>query len=167
MLAPSDSEFPSSEPAGPPPGLDVPSRTALRRGLLAEAAIAVVVLGVTAVLVGSPRAAETYAPAVTTTEHSGGLALTARVDAAHTGQTAVHLSGADTGGRAVPVSVVEASLTLPAQGIGPLPVVAAPDVAGQVTAPLSFAVPGDWALDVTVASPVGPPTLFRVVVPVR
>jgi copper transport protein len=122
---------------------------------------------VTAVLVGSPRAAETYAPTFTTTERAGALALTARVDAAHTGQTAVHISGADAAGRAVPVSVVEASLTLPAQGIGPLPVAPPPGAAGEVTAPLSFAVPGEWALDVTVASPVGPPTLFRVVVPVR
>jgi copper transport protein len=164
LLATSGSKSTSS---APPPGLDGPSRTALRRGLLAEAAIAVVVLAVTAVLVGSPRAAETYAPTFTTTERAGALALTARVDAAHTGQTAVHLSGADAAGRAVPVSVVEASLTLPAQGIGPLPVAPPPGAAAEVTAPLSFAVPGDWALDVTVASPVGPPTLFRVVVPVR
>lgn len=150
-----------------PPGLDSPATTTLRRGLLAEAAVAVVVLAVTAVLVGSPRAAESYAPTFTTTEHAGDLALTARVDAAHTGQTAVHLSGADAAGRAVPVSVVDASLTLPAQGIGPLPVTVAPGPAGEAAAPLSFAVPGDWALDVTVASPTGPPTLFRVVVPVR
>ena len=165
LLATSDSKSASSEP--PPPGLDTPSSTTLRRGLLAEAAIAVVVLGVTAVLVGSPRAVETYAPTFTTTEHAGALALTARVDSAHTGQTAVHLTGADAAGRAVPVAVVEASLTLPAQGVGPLPVTAPPGPGGEVSAPLSFAVPGDWALDVTVASPVGPPTLFRVVVPVR
>jgi copper transport protein len=163
-LAPSDSISTSS---APPPGLDPPSSTTLRRGLLAEAAVAVVVLAVTAVLVGSPRAAETYAPTFVTTERSGALALTARVDAAHTGRTVVRLSGADAAGRAVPVAVVEASLTLPAQGIGPLPVTAPPPAAGEVTAPLSFAVPGDWALDVTVASSVGPPTLFRVVVPVR
>jgi copper transport protein len=167
MLAPSDSKATSSEPDELPPGLDVGSATTLRRGLLAEAAIALVVLAVTAVLVGSPRAAETYAPTFATTERAGALALTARVDAAHTGQTAVHLTGADAAGRAVPVAVVEASLTLPAQGIGPLPVTAPPGAAGEVTAPLSFAVPGDWALDVTVASPVGPPTLFRVVIPVR
>jgi hypothetical protein len=67
----------------------------------------------------------------------------------------------------VPVSVVDASLTLPAQGIGPLPVTAAPGPGGTAAAPVSFAVPGDWALDVTVASPVAPPTLFRVTVPVR
>ena len=165
-LAASDSISPPSEP-DPPPGLDIGSAATLRRGLLAEAAIALVVLAVTAVLVGSPRAAESYAPTVTTTERAGALALTARVDAAHTGPSAVHLSGADAAGRAVPVAVVGASLTLPAQGIGPLPVTAPPGAAAEVTAPLSFAVPGDWALDVTVASPVGPPTLFRVVVPVR
>ncbi len=164
LLATSDRKSASSEL---PPGLDTPSSTTLRRGLLAEAGIAVVVLGVTAVLVGSPRAVETYAPTFTTTEHAGALALTARVDSAHTGQTAVHLTGADAAGRAVPVAVVEASLTLPAQGVGPLPVTAPPGPGGEVSAPLSFAVPGDWALDVTVASPVGPPTLFRVVVPVR
>ncbi|MCD2195998.1 copper resistance protein CopC [Actinomycetospora endophytica] len=151
----------------PPPGLDLPSASTLRRGLLAEAAIAVVVLAVTAVLVGSPQATETYAPAFTSTATAGGLALTTDVDAAHTGSTAVHLTGRDSAGRAVPVSVVEASLTLPAQGIGPLPVTAAPGPGGRVGAPLSFAVPGDWALDVTVASPVAPPTLFRVVIPVR
>ena len=166
-LATGGRESPSSNPGAPPPGLDAPSSTTLRRGLLAEAAVALVVLGVTAVLVGSPRAVETYAPTFTTTERAGALALTARVDAAHTGPTAVHLSGADAAGRAVPVSVVEASLTLPAQGIGPLPVAAPPGAPGEVVAPLSFAVPGEWALDVTVASPVAPPTLFRVVVPVR
>ncbi|WP_331556611.1 copper resistance protein CopC [Actinomycetospora sp.] len=159
---------PSSEPSSaPPPGLDLPSTSALRRGLLAEAAIAVVVLAVTAVLVGSPRATETYAPTFTTTEHAGALALTARVDAAHTGDTAVQLSGTDAAGRAVPVAVVEASLTLPAQGIGPLPVTAGPGADGGASARLSFPVPGEWALDVTVASPAAPPTLFRVVVPVR
>ena len=165
LLATSDGISAPSAP--PPPGLDVGSAAILRRGLLVEAAIAVVVLGVTAVLVGSPRAVETYAPTFTTTERAGALALTARVDSAHTGQTAVHLTGADAAGRAVPVAVVEASLTLPAQGVGPLPVTAPPGPGGEVSAPLSFAVPGDWALDVTVASPVGPPTLFRVVVPVR
>jgi hypothetical protein len=76
----------------------------------------------------------------------------------------VHLSGTDAAGRPVPVSVVEASLTLPDQGIGPLPVTTGP---GGASAPLSFPVPGQWALDVTVASPVAPPTLFRVVIPVR
>ncbi|NMO92885.1 copper resistance protein CopC [Actinomycetospora sp. TBRC 11914] len=151
-------------PAGEPPGLDVPSRAALRRGLLAEAAVAVVVLAVTAVLVGSPRAVETYAPPFATTEHAGALALTARVDAAHTGATTVHLTGADAAGRPVAVSVVEASLTLPDQGIGPLPVTPGP---GGASAPLSFPVPGRWALDVTVASPAAPPTLFRVTVPVH
>ena len=79
----------------------------------------------------------------------------------------MHLSGADAAGRAVPVSVVDAALTLPAQGIGPLPVTAGPGVGGVASAPLSFPVPGQWALDVTVVSPAGPPTLFRVVVPVR
>jgi copper transport protein len=153
--------------ADEPPGLGLPAASILRRGLVAEAAIAVVVLAVTAVLVGSPRAAETYAPALTTTATAGGLTLTTGVDAAHTGSTTVHLSGHDTAGRAVPVSVVDASLTLPAQGIGPLPVTAAPGPDGEATAPVSFAVPGDWALDVTVASPVAAPTLFRVVVPVR
>jgi len=104
MLAPSDSKSASSEPDGPP-GLDVASATTLRRGLLAEAAIALVVLTVTAVLVGSPRAAETYAPTFATTQRAGALALTARVDAAHTGRTSVHLTGADAAGRAVPLAV--------------------------------------------------------------
>jgi copper transport protein len=166
LLAPGARRATSSDPAPDdlPPGLDVPSTSTLRRGLLAEAAIAVVVLAVTAVLVGSPRATEAYAPTFTTTEQAGALALTARVDAAHTGQTAVHLTGTDAAGRAVAVSVVDASLTLPAQGIGPLPVTPGP---GGASAPLSFPVPGEWALDVTVASPVAAPTLFRVVVPVR
>ncbi|HEY2220493.1 copper resistance protein CopC [Actinomycetospora sp.] len=173
-LGPPSSRAPLSEPApaepapssDAPPGLDLPAASTLRRGLLAEAAIAVVVLAVTAVLVGSPRATETYAPAFTATATAGALALTTEVDAAHTGSTAVHLSGRDSAGHAVPVSVVDASLTLPAQGIGPLPVTAAPGPGG-VAAPVSFAVPGEWALDVTVASPVAPPTLFRVVVPVH
>lgn len=142
---------------------DPPAVATLRRGLLAETGLAVIVLAVTSVLVATPQAAQSYAPPVTLTQVADGLALTARVDGAHTGATTLHLSGTDRAGHPLPLTLLEATATLPAQGIGPLPL----PTTSPAAVPVSFAVPGAWALDVTVATSATAPTVFRVEVPVR
>ncbi len=89
-----------------------PGVSRLRRSVALEAAIALVVIGVTAVLVETTPARTAFAP--TFVAHStvaGGLGVEVQVEPARVGVNAIHVYFAGAGGKAVDVEEVTAVLT--------------------------------------------------------
>ncbi|GAA4148523.1 hypothetical protein GCM10022285_56740 [Streptomyces tunisiensis] len=152
-----------------------PNRFGLRRSVLAEAGVAVVLLAVTTVLTQTePGRTEQDARAATaasssasaTGQGSGAVSLTMPfdtggksgkgvvsidLDPAQAGDNALHVYVEGPDGTPVDVPEVKIALTLAAQNIGPLPV--APDhvttghwSASRVQIPMA----GDWKVEVTV-----------------
>jgi copper transport protein len=132
----------------------------LRRSVLAETGIAVVVLGLTAALVATPPTdldAEQAQAAVSTGPFLSALDIPANGDVqvwvspARTGDNQVVVNVRDERGINRDVPEVTAQLSLPAAGIGPLPVPLSKTSAGQYVAE-KFTVPtkGVWRLTVRV-----------------
>ncbi|MFF5283187.1 copper resistance protein CopC [Streptomyces sp. NPDC013171] len=149
-----------------------PERTGLRRSVLTEAAVAVVLLAVTTVLT-STEPGRTEEEAGRTTAASGPAAVPDRpvdirlpfdtggvdgkgvvrlsLDPGRTGANALHIFVERPNGKPLDVPEIKLALTLEAKNVGPLPV--APDriqtghwSAGGVQIPM----PGEWKIQVTV-----------------
>jgi copper transport protein len=131
----------------------------LRRSVLVEAAGALVVLALSAVLVGTPPAKATAAaPPVEVTlplQAAGGSTGNGSVEVSLTpatpGPTSLHLFLYDDAGRLIQPRDISASLTEPDQQIGPLPVELAGAGPGHyVGEGTTLPAAGTWTLTVTV-----------------
>ncbi len=127
----------------------------LRRSMLVEVSVAVVVLVLSGVLVGTPPARSAVADPVDVTlplQGTGGEAgsVQVSVDPAQPGANVLHVYLLDADGRATQPAGIEVSLTEEDQGIGPLDVEIAGAGPGHYTAD-SLTIPGagTWTLTVT------------------
>ncbi|MET8894739.1 copper resistance CopC/CopD family protein [Streptomyces albogriseolus] len=152
-----------------------PNRFGLRRSVLAEAGIAVVLLAVTTVLTQTEpgrteqearAAAATSSSAPATGQGSGAVSLTMPfdtggtngkgvvsidLDPARAGDNALHVYVEGPGGTPADVPEVKIALTLAAQGIGPLPVTPDRITTGHWSASgVQIPMAGDWKVEVTV-----------------
>ncbi|MGW5775691.1 copper resistance CopC/CopD family protein [Streptomyces sp. NPDC003863] len=149
-----------------------PERTGLRRSVLTEAAVAVVLLAVTTVLT-STEPGRTEEEAGRTTAASGPAAVPDRpvdirlpfdtggvdgkgvvrlsLDPGRTGANALHIFVERPNGKPLDVPEIKLALTLEAKNVGPLPV--APDriQTGHWSASgVQIPMPGEWKIQVTV-----------------
>lgn len=131
----------------------------LRWSVAAETMIAIVVLAITAVLVNTPTARESYVPAdqATTTFNTGGpggrgtVRLT--VTPARLGPNQFHLSVTSSNGNPYRPRQIQASLVLPARHLGPLPVRMKPaGHAAYLGGPAVLSTSGQWQLRITIRS---------------
>ncbi|MFE2281088.1 copper resistance CopC/CopD family protein [Streptomyces sp. NPDC059454] len=155
-----------------------PNRFGLRRSVLAEAGIAVVLLAVTTVLTQTePGRTEQEAEAATSTSASssssastgqgtgavtlnmpfdtggenGKGVVTVDLDPARAGDNTMHVYVEGPDGQAVDIPEVKIALTLSAQDIGPLPVVPDHITTGHWSASgVQIPMTGDWKIEVTV-----------------
>ncbi|MGY1711726.1 FixH family protein [Geodermatophilus sp. SYSU D00758] len=134
----------------------VVERPALRRSVLVELGVAVVVLAVSSVLVGTPPARSAVAQPVDVTlpvQTSAGAAgsLQVSVDPAAVGPNTLHVYLFDEAGRLAQPAGIRVTLTEPTQEIGPLEVDLAPAGPGHYVGD-GMTVPGagTWTLAVTV-----------------
>jgi copper transport protein len=138
-----------------------------RRSVLVEAAIAVVVLAITAALVATAPALTAYRPAVAQTLHFG--PDTAQVSATPAGDRQMNLRVSFLGPRGVATEPQEvtATLQLRDQALGPLPVTLRGLGIGRRTGTVVVPVPGDWTL--TVAARTTPINVYSqdVTLPIR
>ncbi|ANW19317.1 copper resistance CopC/CopD family protein [Streptomyces clavuligerus] len=153
-----------------------PDRAGLRRSVLAETGVAVVLLAVTTVLTttepgrtaeateqnGGPGGSSAAAPAAPRgpvelklpfdtggTDGSGTVRLT--LDPARPGGNALHVWVDGKDGRPLDVPELKISFTLQAQQVGPLPVAPERLAPGHwSTASVQIPLPGDWKVQVTV-----------------
>jgi copper transport protein len=131
----------------------------LRWSVAAETTIASVVLAVTAVLVNSPTARETFTPpasaavAFNTGGPGGRGNVSVTVTPAVLGPNQIRVSVTGSSGRPYTPQQVEVALLLPARHLGPLPVALKQDGAGRYASG-SVAVPitGQWQLQITIRS---------------
>ncbi|MDX2601697.1 copper resistance protein CopC [Streptomyces caniscabiei] len=149
-----------------------PGRTGLRRSVLAEAGVAVVLLAVTTVLTATEpgrtvEEAEAAKAAVTQQdETSGALALDMsfdtggkngqgvarlQIDPARVGANEMHVYVQKPDGKPFDVPEVKVAFTLEAKKIGPLPVVPDRVTIGHWTASgVQIPMAGDWNIEITV-----------------
>ncbi|MFE1263761.1 copper resistance protein CopC [Streptomyces albogriseolus] len=152
-----------------------PNRFGLRRSVLAEAGVAVVLLAVTTVLTQTEpgrteqdarAAAATSSSAPATGQGSGAVSLTMPfdtggtngkgvvsidLDPAQAGDNALHVYVEGPDGTPVDVPEVKIALTLAAQDIGPLPVTPDRITTGHWSASgVQIPMAGDWKVEVTV-----------------
>ncbi|MFJ1580532.1 copper resistance protein CopC [Streptomyces sp. NPDC088182] len=150
-----------------------PGRIGLRRSVLAEAGVAVVLLAVTTVLTSTEpgRTAEqeagaTGGTATTAPATEGPLALTLpfdtggengkgtvrlTLDPGRSGANAMHIYVDGPDGQPLDVPEVKAAFTLTAQKIGPLPIVPEHFAPGHWSADaVQIPMPGEWQLQLTI-----------------
>ncbi|MEU9980336.1 copper resistance protein CopC [Streptomyces sp. NPDC050856] len=148
-------------------------RAGLRRSVLAEASVAVVLLAVTTVLTATEpgrtqeEAGRTQAASQAAvpdrpvdlrlpfdTGAAGGRGkgtVRLTLDPGRSGANALHVFVDGAGGRPLDVPELKVSFTLEAQAIGPLPVTPDRVAAGHWSSPrLQIPMPGDWRIRVTV-----------------
>ncbi|MEU9026065.1 copper resistance protein CopC [Streptomyces sp. NPDC048383] len=147
-----------------------PGRAGLRRSVLAEAAVAVVLLAVTTVLTSTEpgrameqetgrgsastavpnRAVKITLPFETGGQNGKGT-VRLELDPGRVGANTLHLWAEDPDGKPLDLPEIKVALTLPAKKIGPLPV--APDRAGPghwTASGVQLPLTGEWRIDVTV-----------------
>jgi copper transport protein len=128
-----------------------PSLGVLRRSVGAEVLIAVVVLGITALLVNTVPAEDAYDPSFSAEVHGAELLARVEVDPAKAGPTDIAVDTLDHGGNPIEPVDVTASLSLPGRDIGPLPVELTPDGTGHYVAEgTEIPFPGAWELAIDV-----------------
>lgn len=131
----------------------------LRWSVSVEVAIVTVVLAVTAVLVNTPTARETYTPPSTASAafNTGGPQGAGRVSVtvtpARLGPNQLRVSVTNSNGQAYRPQEVDAVLTLPERNLGPLPVELGTSQSGTyLSAPVVLTLTGQWQLRVTIRS---------------
>ncbi|WP_282202068.1 copper resistance CopC/CopD family protein [Kitasatospora fiedleri] len=155
-----------------------PARAGLRRSVVVETSVAVLVLVVTTLLTNSPpgRVAQAAADAPATAPSAGAPAAPGRtaelklpydtggrtpnakgtatvtVDPVGTGPNAVTLKLTDSTGQPAEVPELELAFTLPDRDLGPLPVTLQPQGAGSWSGTAQLPLGGVWVVSVTVRS---------------
>jgi copper transport protein len=132
----------------------------LRWSVSVEVAIVIVVLAVTAVLVNSPTARETYAPpasasaAFTTGGPQGTGTVSVLVTPDRLGPNQIRLSVTNAKGQAYRPQQVTAALALPQRNLGPLSVTLTAQGPGTYvsSAPAIVTLTGQWQLQITIRS---------------
>ena len=142
----------------------------LRRGLTFELGLGLAVLALTAALVVSVPSRESYIRPFTQTLSAPGLRVALRIGAPRTGDSVLHLSVRDPGGKAIPVTALRGSLSQPAAALGPLPLRLArargATGTGAQDVGLTFPEKGHWVLQLTVQTSSFDATSFTVPVDV-
>lgn len=147
-----------------------PDRSGLRRSVLAEAAIAVILLAVTTVLTSTEpgrtveqeagsgstgTAVPDRAVKITLPFDTGGPngkgSVRLELDPGRVGANTLHLWSDSADGTPLDLPEIKVAFTLPAKDIGPLPLVPEQAAPGHWTASgVQLPLAGEWRLDVTV-----------------
>jgi copper transport protein len=131
----------------------------LRWSVAAEAVIASAVLAVTAVLVNTPTARESFKPPVSAAvafdtggpDGRGNVSVTVTPAVLGTNQVRISVTGST--GRPYSPQQIDAALVLPARHLGPLPVALKQDGAGRyASGAVTVAITGQWQLQITIRS---------------
>ncbi|MFE6842166.1 copper resistance protein CopC [Streptomyces sp. NPDC057686] len=148
-----------------------PNRAGLRRSVLAEAGVAVVLLAVTTVLTGTEpgrtaeqasgresvastavpnRAIKITLPFDTGGENGKG-SVRVELDPGRVGANSLHVWADDPDGKPLDIPEIKVAFTLPAKDIGPLPLVPERAAPGHWSASgVQLPLAGEWRIDVTV-----------------
>jgi copper transport protein len=148
-----------------------PDLSRLRRGVAVEAALALVVLSVTAVLVQSPTAVESYHPVASASRPFDAStkrgSVEARVNPSRLGSNRVRITVRDAVGSPYRPKQVTASLTQDQEHIGPIGLRLHSTAAGVYeSSPVSLDFLGSWTLAVTLRVDAFDETTVTIPVPI-
>ncbi|HJP78948.1 MAG TPA: FixH family protein [Pseudonocardiaceae bacterium] len=175
---------PRGEPNNGTRGLDVQAQqnadratvtlTRLRWSVTAEVVIAMAVLAVTAVLVNTPTARETYSPPVAATAafDTGGPggrgSIGVHVTPAKLGPNQLRVAVTGSTGQPYRPQQIQATLSQPGDGLGPLPVRLTADGPGAYRSdPVDLTITGQWQLNVTIRSDAFDETTVTMPIPIH
>jgi len=140
--------------------------TAVRRTVIAEAVLGVVVLAATASLVTLPPEPPAASQVFTSTLSQAGLIVDITVTPGRVGTNEMHLVITPAGGSIQPVSSIEARMSLPAREVPASPVSLVADGPNHSTGTITLPFAGDWTLDMIIEVSPGNTTLLSTVVPI-
>jgi len=140
--------------------------TAVRRTVIAEAVLGVVVLAATASLVTLPPEPSAASQVFTSTLSQAGLIVDITVTPGRVGTNEMHLVITPAGGSIQPVSSIEARMSLPAREVPASPVSLVADGPNHSTGTITLPFAGDWTLDMIIEVSPGNTTLLSTVVPI-
>lgn len=122
----------------------------LRRGVMVEAGIGLLVIGLTAGLVGEPPRAESSAQVFSTTITSGGVIADVTVTPGRVGANELHMVFTPPGGNLDPVLDVQARMSLPSLGVPNSPVTVQREGTNHYSGTITLPDPGAWTLEIIV-----------------
>jgi|GEM_PF-82245 len=141
-----DAPTTESEPVNQAPSATI-ALSRFRRSVIAEVAVAAVVLAVTAALVATEPARSAYRPATAATVQAGPVQVQVSVVPTATRQLEVHAYVFDSSGAPVAVPELRAELSLPSQDLGPLALNLHSTGPGHFAAEtVSVPIAGQWTL---------------------
>jgi copper transport protein len=138
----------------------------LRRTVLAEASLGLVVLGVAASLVSLPPQPVDEGRIFSASLAQAGVLVDVTVTPGRTGDNQVHLVITPSGGNLTPVTNATARMDLPSRDLPAAPVTIQADGANHYTGTITLPFSGDWTLDVIVEVTPGNTVLFTTTVPI-
>jgi copper transport protein len=124
--------------------------SSLRRGVMVEAAIGLVVIALTAGLVGEPPRVESLGQVFSTTIPSGGVIADVTVTPGRVGVNELHLVFTPPGGNLDPVLDAQARMSLPSAGIPNSPVTMLQEGTNHYSGTITLPEPGAWTLEIIV-----------------
>jgi copper transport protein len=142
------------------------SVASLRRTVMAEAVLGVVVLGVAASLVSLPPRPLDQGEIFSASLAQAGVLVDVTLTPGRTGDNQVHLVLSPPGGSLTPVSNATARMELPSRNIPESPVTLVFDGANHYTGNITLPFSGDWTLDIVVEVTPGNTVLFTTTVPI-
>lgn len=125
-------------------------RASIGRTVAAEAVLGIVVLALSAGLVGESPRPSTERQVFTTTLASAGVIVDVTITPGGVGQNEMHVIVTPPGGSLTPVASVTARVSLPEQEIPDAPVDLVAEGANHYSGPVSFALPGTWTLELII-----------------
>jgi copper transport protein len=148
---PGPADAPGAWPA-PGAGVLTPAALgALRRRVVAEVVLAVLIFAATAAIANTKTARMSYAPPVSVSAAAGPLRLSLRVSSTWHGPQDLSLQVRDAAGRLVQPQAAEIDLTLPSPTVGPVTVALSPVASGELMAGHTMLpYPGTWYARITV-----------------
>lgn len=138
----------------------------VRRTVIAEAVLGVVVLAATANLVTLPPEPPPPSKVFNSTLSQAGLIADITVTPGRVGTNEVHVVITPPGGSILPVTSIEARMSLPEEGVPASPVTLVPDGPNHSTGTITLPFAGEWRLELIVVVTPGNTVLLSTVVPI-
>lgn len=138
----------------------------LRRTIAAEAAVGLLVLGVTAAMLDLPPVAATRSQVFNTAITEAGVLADVTVTPGRVGTNEMHVVLTPPGGSLNPIASASARVALPERDLPAAPVVLSLIGSNHFTGTVTFPYPGQWQLDLVIEVTPGNTVLLRTVVPV-
>lgn len=138
----------------------------LRRTVMVEAVLGIVVLGLAAALVSLPPQAAAQSRVFSATLTQAGLIADVTVTPGRVGSNDVHIVITPSGGSLQPVAAVTGRISLPSRDLPAAPITIVRDGANHYTGTITLAFSGDWDMDLIVEVAPGSTLLLSTVVPI-